>query len=173
LHARLSMVDPAAARRIHPNDPQRIQRALEVHEISGRAMSELMVEREAEPFPYRAVRLHVLAADRQQLHERIELRFHEMLARGLLQEVESLYLRGDLDPGMPSVRAVGYRQLWRCLAGEVELETAVRQAITATRQLAKRQLTWLRSENADVHFDSSDAEIKDKVLKYIAAATHY
>lgn len=172
LHARLSGIDAAAARRIHPNDPQRIQRALEVYELTGRAMSELLVERDAEPFPYHAVKIHVLVEDRQQLHERIARRFYDMLAKGLLREVETLYMRGDLHPGMPSLRAVGYRQLWRHLAGEVTLETAVTQAITATRQLAKRQLTWLRSEHADARFDSSDSKIKDKVLKCIAVATY-
>jgi len=173
LHARLSAVDIAAARRIHPNDPQRIQRALEVHELTGRAMSELLALRDAEPFPYRAVKLHVLAEDRKSLHMRIESRFHDMLAQGLLREVESLYLRGDLHTGMPSVRTVGYRQLWRHVAGEAGLETAVSQAITATRQLAKRQLTWLRTESADIRFDSSDPKIRDKVLKCIAAATYH
>jgi tRNA dimethylallyltransferase len=173
LHTRLAVIDPVAARRIHPNDPQRIQRALEVHELTGRAMSEIMGERDAEPFPYRAVKLHVLVQDRQRLHERIERRFHDMLAQGLLQEVGSLFLRGDLHAGMPSIRAVGYRQLWRHIAGEVGLGTAVDQAITATRQLAKRQLTWLRSERGDVDFDSSDPKIRDKVLKYIATATYH
>jgi tRNA dimethylallyltransferase len=173
LHARLSVIDAAAARRIHPNDPQRIQRALEVHELTGRTLSELQGERDAEPFPYRVVSLHIWAADRERLHERIEQRFHDMLAMGLVQEVESLYRRGDLRAGMPSMRAVGYRQLWRHVAGEAGLETAVLQAITATRQLAKRQLTWLRAERADIRFDSTDPNIKDKVLKYIATATYH
>lgn len=173
LHVRLAAVDPAAARRIHPNDPQRIQRALEVYELTGCAMSELLAEQEAEPFPYRAVKMQVLVADRERLHQRIERRFHDMLAQGLLHEVESLYLRGDLDPRLPSMRAVGYRQLWRHVAGETGLETAISQAITATRQLAKRQLTWLRAERADVRFDSTDPKIMDKVLKCIAAASYH
>lgn len=173
LHARLSIIDAAAARRIHPNDPQRIQRALEIHELTGRTMSELLGVRDAEPFPYRAVKIHILVEDRELLHQRIELRFHDMLAKGFLQEVESLYQRGDLHAGMPSIRAVGYRQLWRHVAGEAGLETAVRQAITATRQLAKRQLTWLRAERADIRFDSSDPKIMDKVLKYFVAATYH
>ena len=173
LHARLAAVDPAAARRIHPNDPQRIQRALEVYELTGCAMSELLAEQEAEPFPYRAVKMQVLVADRERLHQQIERRFHDMLAQGLLHEVESLYLRGDLDPRLPSMRAVGYRQLWRHVAGETGLETAISQAITATRQLAKRQLTWLRAERADVRFDSTDPKIMDKVLKCIAAASYH
>jgi tRNA dimethylallyltransferase len=136
-------------------------------------MSELMAHREAEPFPYCTVKLQVLAQDRARLHDRIERRFHAMLEKGLLAEVETLYRRGDLNPALPSMRAVGYRQLWRCLTGETGLETAVSQAITATRQLAKRQLTWLRAEAADVRFDCAEAEIKDKVLKYIAAATYH
>ncbi|MBK9130615.1 MAG: tRNA (adenosine(37)-N6)-dimethylallyltransferase MiaA [Gammaproteobacteria bacterium] len=172
LHARLSRLDPAAARRIHPNDPQRIQRALEVHALTGRSMSELMAERDAEPFVYRAVKLHVEVSDRAQLHERIRHRFHDMLARGLEGEVEILYRRGDLHPGLPAIRAVGYRQLWRYLAGEQDRETSIDQAITATRQLAKRQMTWLRSENSDAGFDSSDPKIREKVLNYIGAAAY-
>lgn len=172
LHERLSRLDPAAARRIHPNDPQRIQRALEVQALTGRPMSDLMVERDAEPFAYRAVKMHIQVSDRAQLHERIRRRFLDMLAQGLLEEVETLYRRGDLHPGLPAIRAVGYRQLWRYLAGEQERETSVDQAITATRRLAKRQLTWLRSENADVDFDGSDPKIKEKVLNYLGVATY-
>lgn len=172
LHARLSRLDPVAARRIHPNDPQRIQRALEVHALTGRSMSELMVERDAEPFVYRAVKLHVEVSDRAQLHERIRSRFYDMLARGLEGEVEVLYRRGDLHPGLPAIRAVGYRQLWRYLAGEQDRETSIDQAITATRQLAKRQMTWLRSENSDAGFDSSDPKIREKVLNYIGVTAY-
>jgi tRNA dimethylallyltransferase len=173
LHERLSRIDPAAAVRIHPNDPQRIQRALEVHELTGRAMSELMAERDAEPFACHAVKIHIEVSDRVQLHERIERRFRDMMAKGLLEEVECLHRRGDLHAGLPSIRAVGYRQLWRHLDGGSTRETAIDQAITATRQLAKRQLTWLRSEQCDAGFDSSDSKIREKVLKYVDVATHY
>lgn len=173
LHERLLAIDSEAARRINPNDPQRIQRALEVYELTGHSMSELLSRHDAEPFPYRAVKLQVLVRDRQMLHQRIERRFHEMLANGLLREVESLYLRGDLHPALPSIRAVGYRQLWRYLDGALDLETSVHQAVIATRQLAKRQLTWLRSESGDACFDCSDCEIVDKVLKCVATATDY
>ncbi|MCC6209396.1 MAG: tRNA (adenosine(37)-N6)-dimethylallyltransferase MiaA [Gammaproteobacteria bacterium] len=172
LHERLSRLDPAAARRIHPNDPQRIQRALEVHALTGRPMSELMIERDSEPFAYRAVKIHIRVSDRAQLHERIRARFLDMLAMGLMEEVEALYRRGDLHPGLPAIRAVGYRQLWRYLAGEQDREISVDQAITATRQLAKRQMTWLRSERPDADFDCFDPKILEKVLNYIGATAY-
>lgn len=146
LHARLAAVDPAAAARIHPNDPQRVQRALEVWELTGRPLSELQRSGREEPLPFRVVKLQVFPEDREDLHRRIERRFRRMLAQGLWAEVERLHARGDLEPSMPAIRAVGYRQLWRHLAGETGPEEAVRAGIIATRQLAKRQMTWLRGD---------------------------
>ncbi len=165
LHARLAQVDPAAAERIHPNDPQRIQRALEVHELTGRPLSELQAAEAGEAPPYRFVKLAVAPAERSVLHERIARRFRQMLEAGLVEEVEGLYRRGDLHPGLPAIRAVGYRQVWQYLAGELEREAMVERGIIATRQLAKRQFTWLRSETQVAWFDSLAADRLPRVLK--------
>jgi tRNA dimethylallyltransferase len=147
LHAELAEVDPAAAARIHPNDPQRLQRALEVYRLSGVPLSELQRRRRVGAFPYRPLRLALLPADRERLHERIALRFENMLAQGLINEVAHLYERDDLDLSCSSMRAVGYRQVWRYLDGEYDREEMIRLAVVATRQLAKRQMTWLRGDD--------------------------
>ncbi len=165
LHARLAQVDPAAAARIHPNDPQRIQRALEVHELTGRPLSELQAAQAGDAPPYRFVKLAVAPAERSVLHERISRRFRQMLEAGLVEEVEGLYRRGDLHPGLPAIRAVGYRQVWQYLAGELDREVMVERGIIATRQLAKRQFTWLRSETQVAWFDSLAADRLPRVLK--------
>jgi tRNA dimethylallyltransferase len=147
LHARLAEVDPDSARRIHPRHSQRLGRALEVYRSSGVAMSEWQRRQQDQPVPaqqYRVVQIAICPRQRAVLHQRIALRFEQMMAAGLLAEVTSLYRRGDLTPDLPAIRAVGYRQLWQHLAGECSLEAAVNNAIAATRQLAKRQLTWLR-----------------------------
>jgi len=144
MHTRLAAVDAAAAARIHPNDAQRIQRALEVHAIGGRPISEL--QRATAPMLARNFLVAALVpADRAALHARVAQRFEDMMAAGLLEEVRTLYARGDLTPDTPAIRAVGYRQLWSHLAGECSLDAAVERAVAATRQLAKRQMTWLRS----------------------------
>ena len=143
LHARLAKVDPATAARLKPNDSQRIQRALEVYETAGVPMSELVI-----PDPTPRLKLPTIALlppDRASLHARIEKRFNAMLAAGLLDEVRVLHARGDLHPNLPSMRSVGYRQAWRFLDGQCTLEEFRQEAIAATRQLAKRQMTWLRS----------------------------
>ena len=144
LHAQLAARDPVAASRIQPADAQRIQRALEVLELTGERMSDL--QRRAEPPPVKLARFALLPVAREVLYQRINARFDDMLAAGLLDEVKALFGRGDLDPDLPSLRAVGYRQLWRHLAGECSLEDAVSAARQATRNLAKRQLTWLRAD---------------------------
>ena len=146
LHDRLREVDPVAAERIHPNDPQRLQRALEVFELTGRPLSDFHQAGRAGDFPYRLLKLGLVPADRARLHERIARRFELMLEAGLVAEVRALRARGDLDLGMPSMRSVGYRQVWEYLDGNYDYETMVRKGVAATRQLAKRQLTWLRSE---------------------------
>jgi tRNA dimethylallyltransferase len=145
LHERLRGVDPAAALRIHPNDPQRTLRALEVWEVSGRPLSELQAGRDY-TLPYRPVKLACWPTSRSALHARIDARFRAMLEAGLIEEVEALVGRGDLDPDMPSMRAVGYRQVWAWLRGEYGRDEMVARGQAATRQLAKRQMTWLRSE---------------------------
>ena len=149
MHQRLAEIDPVAATRIHPNDPQRILRGLEVHAITGRTLTEWQNQTPpglAQP----VLKIAVMPEDRAVLHERIERRFHQMLADGLIDEVEALYRRGDLNPDLPSIRAVGYRQVWKYLAGDYDREEMIERGIIATRQLAKRQYTWLRSER-DLH----------------------
>lgn len=142
LHARLQGLDPAAAARIHPHHSQRILRALEVCLLSGRPLSEL--QGQGEGLGETVLALAIAPRDRAVLHRRIEMRFRSMLDAGLLEEVRALHARGDLRPALPALRAVGYRQLWEHLEGHCSLEEATRRAIVATRQLAKRQLTWLR-----------------------------
>jgi len=145
LHAELQSVDPVAAARIHPNDPQRIQRALEVYRVSGKPISQW--QNETQPrHPWRFARLALVPTDRAWLHQRIQCRFDQMMSEGFLEEVRALRSRPGLTADSPSMRAVGYRQLWAHLAGESDLETAVYRAVVATRQLAKRQLTWIHSD---------------------------
>jgi tRNA dimethylallyltransferase len=152
LHAELARLDPQAAVRINSGDSQRIQRALEVCYVTGRPVSQLLAELQRDsisPLAHYRVRAWAIApADRAVLHQRLELRFHSMLAAGFLDEVRLLRARGDLDARHSSMRAVGYRQLWAHLAGEYDLAEATRRGICATRQLAKRQLTWMRSEQS-------------------------
>jgi tRNA dimethylallyltransferase len=144
LHARLGEVDAAAAARIRPLDAQRIQRALEVWTLTGERLSDL--QRRAEPAPLRLARFALLPVEREALYRRINARFDAMMAAGFLEEVQRLRDRGDLDADLPSLRAVGYRQLWQHLEGRATLEEAVEAARQATRNLAKRQLTWLRAD---------------------------
>lgn len=156
LHAELARVDPDAAARIHPNDPQRIQRALEVYEASGRPISAW--QRETTPkVGLRLRRDALVPGDRGMLHERISRRFATMMAAGLLAEVEKLLARPDVSSMATSLRAVGYRQLASHLAGEYDLDEAVRRAIAASRQLAKRQLTWIRADDGWQRWEPFDA----------------
>jgi tRNA dimethylallyltransferase len=167
LHERLAEVDPVSAQRIHPNDPQRLQRALEVYELSGRPLSELWQEQQGSGLPYRVVKLVVAPEDRADLHQRIALRFERMLKQGLVEEVEALYRRGDLGPDLPAIRCVGYRQVWQYLDGELSYEEMSEKGIVATRQLAKRQFTWLRSEQDLRWFATFDGRLLEKVLKFL------
>ncbi len=167
LHERLARVDPESAARIHPNDPQRLSRALEVYELSGQPLSVLWREQEKSAFPYRAIKLAVAPTERALLHQRIAQRFEIMLQQGFIAEVEALYRRGDLHPDLPSIRCVGYRQVWAYLAGEWDRETMVERGIIATRQLAKRQFTWLRSEPDLAWFDSLSEKLLEKTLKFL------
>jgi tRNA dimethylallyltransferase len=146
LHARLAGLDPAAAARIGPNDAQRLQRALEVIELTGRPLSEQQTGGTGGPFPWRVLKLALVPAEREELHARIARRFDAMLAAGLLDEVRALRERGDLHPDLPALRAVGYRQAWEHLEGTTGMSTFRDKGIFATRQLAKRQITWLRAE---------------------------
>ena len=153
MHRRLAELDPEIAKRIHPNDPQRTQRALEVIEITGRRMSELQGEQEESELDYRVLKIVACPEPRALLHQRIEQRWDQMMAQGFMQEMETLYRRGDLDANLPSMRCVGYRQAWSFLEGEYGPEKMREKAIAATRQLAKRQLTWLRQESGTLWYD--------------------
>ena len=170
MHKRLAEVDPEAAARIHPNDPQRIQRALEVYDVSGVAMSQLQKEQKAEPLPYQVLKLALIPSDRALLHERIKKRFSLMLEQGLIDEVKTLQARGDLHQDLPAIRAVGYRQVWDYLEGRIDYTEMVERGVIATRQLAKRQLTWLRSEKDLTIYDLSrysEQDIQENVLKTV------
>jgi len=149
MHAELAQYDPSTAARLAPNDSQRLQRAIEIYRSSGIPMSVWLTRSVPEQISrHRYLTISLEPSDRLELHSRIAARYEAMIASGLLDEVEKLYRRGDLHTGLPSIRCVGYRQLWEHLDGKVSLELAVEQAIAATRQLAKRQLTWLRSDPA-------------------------
>ncbi|MGB5427018.1 MAG: tRNA (adenosine(37)-N6)-dimethylallyltransferase MiaA [Gammaproteobacteria bacterium] len=165
LHARLAAIDPESAARIKPTDPQRIQRALEVYVLSGQPMSRFHAQHAAADLPYRLLKLALIPADRSLLHERIEARFRQMLADGLVEEVRKLFARGDLIAELPAMRAVGYRQVGRYLSGELEYEAMVEQAIIATRQYAKRQLTWLRGEPDLDSFGVEDNRVLEQVCR--------
>ena len=162
VHAELARVDPAAAQRIKPNDPQRIQRALEVWKLTGKPLSSLQgVARPALPFEVKGI---ALLPERALLHQRIEKRFDGMLRLGLVDEVKALREKYRLDAAMPSMRAVGYRQVWEYLEGHYGKEILREKAVAATRQLAKRQLTWLRSMPALLRVACDDAQAPAQVL---------
>ena len=151
MHQRLAEVDAQSAARIHPNDPQRIQRALEVYELTGVALSELCRRGSETPPSYRFLKIVLAPPERATLHRRIEARFRAMLEQGFVDEVQRLQRHGDLDCQLPALRAVGYRQAWMYLRGELSADEWVERALVATRQYARRQLTWLRAE-ADAHW---------------------
>ena len=160
LHAELARLDPQAAARISRNDPQRIQRALEVCYETGQTLSDLQKQTVSPLNAGRVWQWALVPGERGRLHARLERRFYSMLAEGFLEEVRALHGRGDLNASVPAIRAVGYRQLWSHLQGEISLEEATHSGIAATRQLAKRQLTWIRSERSLQWLDpdSDDAE---------------
>ncbi len=165
MHEILQQKDPLAASRIHPNDPQRIQRALEVIAISGQPISELQAQSAGEPLPYRLHKMIVAPSQRSVLHQRIALRFEMMMKAGFIDEMKSLYSRSDLNAALPSMRAVGYRQAWEWLEGSTSFEQMQEKAIAATRQLAKRQLTWLRRESHIMWYDLSTDGVWEEALE--------
>ena len=167
MHRQLQRIDPVAALRIHPNDPQRVQRALEVYEMTGQPLSQHLTAENQEGLPFSAIKLVLAPESRQGLHEKIALRFHAMLEKGFIEEVEALFQRGDLSLQHPAIRAVGYRQVWQYLAGQLDYEAMVFKSIVATRQLAKRQFTWLRKMEDTLWFNADDAIKHDlyQVLK--------
>lgn len=181
LHDQLAVVDPVSAARIHPNDPQRLIRALEVYRVSGMSMTAHREQQTAQSteaaasgcqqLPYTVANLAIAPADRKVLHQRIALRFEQMLDQGFLDEVLALRSRGDLHAGLPSIRAVGYRQVWDHLDGKLTREEMQGRGIIATRQLAKRQFTWLRSWE-DLHWlDSLASDNLSRALKYLGSVS--
>lgn len=168
LHAELARLDPVTATRVGPHDRQRIQRSLEVIERSGRALSAQLGEDLRGATSRGDLPLVLAPADRGLLFERIAARFDEMLRRGFVDEVRRLQARGDLHPGLPSMRLIGYRQLWQHLEGAAALDEATQGAIAATRQLARRQLTWLRAEPGAEWFDAGDAAACERIVTRVA-----
>lgn len=154
MHEQLQSIDPQAASRIQPNDPQRIVRALEVFQLTGQPLTTLQQTLAPKPLPYRVLKLALAPAERAVLHARIEQRFQQMLVDGLQDEVAQLFQRDDLGLHLPSIKAVGYRQMWQYLSGDIDYDQMVHDGVVATRRLAKRQLTWLRSD-AELHWIDS------------------
>ncbi|AIR70530.1 tRNA (adenosine(37)-N6)-dimethylallyltransferase MiaA [Dickeya fangzhongdai] len=169
LHRQLSAIDPVSAARIHPNDPQRLSRALEVFFVSGNTLTEL-TKTSGEALPYRVHQFAIAPATRELLHERIALRFRQMLESGFETEARALFARPDLNPALPSIRCVGYRQMWSYLSGEIDYDEMVYRGICATRQLAKRQMTWLRGWEEVCWLDSDQpGEALRKVIQVVSA----
>lgn len=181
LHRELAAVDPQSAARIHPNDPQRLTRALEVYRVSGLSMTEHRRRQAAGnpdagtsgagQLPYTVAQLAIAPAQRQVLHDRIAQRFRAMLEQGFVEEVEALRSRSDLHAGLPSIRAVGYRQVWGYLDGELSRDEMVERGIIATRQLAKRQFTWLRGWDGLHWLDSLACDNLSRALKYLQSVS--
>jgi len=171
LHAELAGVDPDTAARLAPNDSQRLQRALEIWRGTGRTLSDWLAQPPQPVLPgWRFLTISLEPSDRAVLHDRIAQRYRAMMGAGLLDEVRALRARGDLHPGLPSIRCVGYRQLWDHLDGRIPLDTAIEQAIAATRQLAKRQITWLRSLPQRVGVDCLSEQAEEQVAGHCARA---
>lgn len=165
LHQQLAQIDPSSAKRIHPNDPQRLIRALEVHKLTNCSMTDLMATR-SDPIPYNIKQFCIAPDDRKVLHQRIAQRFEQMIDIGFQAEVEKLKARGDLHLNLPSIRCVGYRQMWQYLDGDFDFNIMCEKSIAATRQLAKRQLTWLRGW-VDTHaLDTFSSDNLAKVIKH-------
>ncbi|WP_411727057.1 tRNA (adenosine(37)-N6)-dimethylallyltransferase MiaA [Methyloglobulus sp.] len=167
LHQRLASIDPESATRIHPNDPQRIQRALEVYEISGKPLTAYFTDAQQKDMPYQKIKLIIAPKERKTLHDIIARRFTQMLEQGFIEEVEELLSRGDLSENMPSIRAVGYRQVWSYLHGEYDKPTMVEKGIAATRQLAKRQFTWLRRETDAITLQTDQPDLFQTALSQV------
>ena len=167
VHEKLRRVDPETAARLEPNDSQRVQRALEIYYLTNKPMSELLKKPKYVYFPYSPIKIALVPSDREELHRRIGQRFDGMIKRGLAEELRGLREEYGLEAGMPSMRAVGYRQAWEYLSGRIGMDALREQGAAATRQLAKRQLTWLRSMNDVTEFDCLAEDLGDMVLEYI------
>lgn len=170
LHQELCKIDPISAQRINPNDSQRINRALEVFYLTGKTLTELTAQK-GEALPYDILQFAIAPEQREVLHLRIEQRFHKMIELGFQQEVEKLYRRPDLNENLPSIRCVGYRQMWEYLRGDYDHDEMVFRGICATRQLAKRQITWLRGWTSPIQWLDSlqPAQALEKVLTSVSA----
>lgn len=163
LHKRLLKVDPVAGERIHPNDQQRIQRALEVYELTGKALTTLHKEAQLDALPYRLMKIALIPENREWIRELAKIRFEKMLQQGFMDEVKKLYAREDLHADLPSMRSVGYRQAWDYLEGRLDADEMKQRAVIATRQLAKRQMTWMRSEPNITPYDAQNYVLDDIV----------
>jgi tRNA dimethylallyltransferase len=167
VYARLKQLDPATAARLDPNDKQRVQRALEIYYITGKTMAELLQKPRYVYFPYRPIKIALIPDERALLHERIEERFQRMLQAGLIKEVERLREEYGLDATVPAMRCVGYRQTLQHLDGDLTPEELLSHGVAATRQLAKRQLTWLRSMKDVTAFECFDESLTATVLEHV------
>ncbi len=168
IHAKLALLDPSTAARLHPTDSQRLQRAMEICLLSGRPMSELLAESEKQRPPYDFLSIGLLPSDRSVLHERIATRFEDMLASGLDAEVTRLRQKYQLHLNLPSMRCVGYRQVWEAQEGIIPARDVRDRGVCATRQLAKRQITWLTNSIESEVFDCLDTQLADKVSQRVA-----
>lgn len=168
LHEKLAEVDPESAQRIHQNDPQRLVRALEVYELTGKTLTEFRKQPKTGLPSFELIKIALIPDDRARLHKQIEKRFMQMVEEGFLQEVKRLYQRGDLDVDMTSMRSVGYRQAWLFLTGEYDYQTFIDKSLVATRQLAKRQLTWLRKEQGVMVIDPYQTTAEQRVELAVA-----
>ncbi|MGK0296676.1 MAG: tRNA dimethylallyltransferase [Gammaproteobacteria bacterium] len=167
MYSRLAEIDPDSAERIHKNDPQRIQRALEIYEITGKSATQLYSEGRVSSLNQPVIKIIVAPENRKNLHITIEKRFLQMIKDGLIEEVKALYEQEDINANLPSMRMVGYRQVWSYLDREISYNDMINKGIIATRQLAKRQLTWFRSEANALWIDSNKPELLDLLLNYI------
>ena len=172
LHQQLALVDAKTATRLAPNDTQRIQRAMEIYRLTGKPMSAQIGQQEVIELPYRITSVALIPGDRAQLHARIATRFHNMLALGLPDELRALREKYALHQNMTSMRCVGYRQAWQYLDGEITQDGLLEKGIVATRQLAKRQLTWLRSTPVDIELDCLDPDLHAKGLASLERRLH-
>lgn len=162
MHQKLLEVDSASAERLHPNDKQRIQRALEVFELTGKSLTQHQIEHQKNKenaFPYRLLKIALIPEEREWIRELADIRFRQMLDNGFIDEIKALHERGDLHADLPSIRCVGYRQAWQYLEGELDYDEMIERAVIATRQLAKRQMTWMRSEKNITPYGAKSYEI--------------
>jgi tRNA dimethylallyltransferase len=178
IHQQLAEVDPESAARLKPTDSQRLQRALEVYRVTGKTLTQFWAEQQSQPdsnslapAPYEFINLSIAPGDRSVLHQRIAQRFDIMLKGGFIEEVEQFYQSGELSLDMPSMRCVGYRQVWEYLDGSLTKDDMRERGIIATRQLAKRQLTWLRSWPNLSQLETNDTKVLDKALEIIENAS--